>query len=323
MLFRYAHIKTDIGKNKQGLSGQALTEFLIGSVFVMVPLFLLISIAGKYADIKYASVQAARYEAWEFTANYVNINEQPSGFTSVSNSRLPQKSATQVQRESRRRFFSDTSTTLSSRFDRAGYIASEANPLWRYHDGQEMYDPLAIDTASRTRGSETTPDPTNVISGIIGVADAVFGALASVLSAIGANAGFDALNEDGYASSIVSTPIENAPDYSYLDDARSSLLLEDRNLTFAARASVLTDSWSAGGTSHTMYQARGLVPTTLLDVLLNPGGFPLQDIAAYGLLTPELRRSSLRFGQMIDIIPEDKIEGGSAHSCTDGGYCEY
>ena len=310
-------------RNMKQQYGQALTEFLIGAVFVLVPLFLLTSIAGKYGDIKYASVQAARYEAWEFTANYANINEQPTGFSAVARSQLPQKTATQVQRESRRRFFSNPSTTLSSRFDRAGYQAADANPLWRYHDGSEMYNALAVDNISRTRGSETTPDPTGLITGIIGVADAIFGALASVLAAVGVNAGFDAINEDGYGTSVVSVPIDRAPDYSYLDGVRSPLMFENGNRLFGARAAVLTDSWSAGGTDHTIYQARGLVPTTLLDVLLNPGGFPLQDIAAYGLLTPELRRSSLRFGQMIDIIPYDKVEGLGEHSCTDGGYCEY
>jgi len=306
--------------------GQALTEFVIGAAFVMVPLFILISVAGKHSDVKYASVQAARYEAWEFTANYVNLSEQPTGFSAVQSSVLPQKSTLQVQRESRRRFFSDPDLTLSSRFDRQGYQSADANPLWKYHDGSEMYDSSALDTVSRTQGSEGTPDPTKVITGIIRLADTIFSFLASALGAINAGAGFDALNADGYAKSRVSTPIEEPPSYSYLTQAsRGPLFIEERKLTFEAKASVLTDGWSSGGADHTLYQARGLTPTALLDVLLNPGGFPLQDVAAYGLLSPELRRDSLRFGHMEkDTVHPSKLEGGATdHSCSDGGYCEF
>lgn len=43
--------------------GQAMTEFLISASFVLVPLFLGISLLGKYIDIKHAGIQAARYQA--------------------------------------------------------------------------------------------------------------------------------------------------------------------------------------------------------------------------------------------------------------------
>jgi hypothetical protein len=51
-------------------SGQALTEFVIGAVLFLIPLFLIIPLLGKYADMKASTIQAARYNAWERTVWY-------------------------------------------------------------------------------------------------------------------------------------------------------------------------------------------------------------------------------------------------------------
>jgi hypothetical protein len=50
--------------------GQALTEFVIGAVLFLIPLFLIIPLLGKYTDIKASTIQAARYNAWERTVWY-------------------------------------------------------------------------------------------------------------------------------------------------------------------------------------------------------------------------------------------------------------
>lgn len=50
--------------------GQALTEFVIGAVLFLIPLFLIIPLLGKYADMKASAIQAARYNAWERTVWY-------------------------------------------------------------------------------------------------------------------------------------------------------------------------------------------------------------------------------------------------------------
>jgi hypothetical protein len=332
MNIRKVHKKTNTLTVLKCQRGQAMTEFVIGAAFVLVPLFLFTSIAGKYADMKYAGVQAARYEAWEYTANYLNTGDVASGFNAISNSNLPVKSITRVQRESQRRFFSDTTIALNSRTDRGGYLASDENPLWAYHDGTRMYDPLVAAPLSSARADNNTPDPTNIITTTIDIFDTVFSAFGSIISALGGNVTFDVMNSEGYATSTVSIPIVRPPTYGYTIDQGSTntnalqinqtrFINAARQITFEAKAAVLTDSWSSGGTDQTLSQAGGLVPTNLLDVLLNPGGFPLQDIASTLLLSPELSRSNLRFGHMVDLIPAEKVNGGT-HSCTDGGYCE-
>ncbi|MBX3664030.1 MAG: hypothetical protein KF804_16395 [Burkholderiales bacterium] len=52
------------------VAGQALTEFVIGAVLFLIPLFLIIPLLGKYADMKASTIQAARYNAWERTVWY-------------------------------------------------------------------------------------------------------------------------------------------------------------------------------------------------------------------------------------------------------------
>jgi hypothetical protein len=50
--------------------GQALAEFVTGATLFLIPVFLIIPLLGKYADMKGAVVQAARYNAWERTVWY-------------------------------------------------------------------------------------------------------------------------------------------------------------------------------------------------------------------------------------------------------------
>ena len=84
--------------------GQAMTEFLICASFVLVPLFLGISMLAKYIDIKQAAIQSARYEAWEYTVWYAADSEMMTGFSAVTQ---PKKTVSATQAEARRRFFSD------------------------------------------------------------------------------------------------------------------------------------------------------------------------------------------------------------------------
>ena len=53
----------------RGQHGQAMVEFVI-AMLVLLPIFFMIPILGKYLDIKMATISAARYEAWERTVAY-------------------------------------------------------------------------------------------------------------------------------------------------------------------------------------------------------------------------------------------------------------
>lgn len=310
------------------MRGQAMTEFVVSAAFVLVPLFIIIPIIGKYVDMKHMAIQAARYEAWEYTVNYQDIDdEQPSNFTSVAPSKLPEKSLSRVQRESRRRLFSRPGIELDSGVDASGFDAADINPLWRYHDGTDMYDPVAIDTVSEMR-QESTP-PGGVLGDILNVIEIIFGAMADIVSTvsklIGAPPiGFDAIKTHGYFKSTVSVPVEGPPEYTAFSLANTApLFITERHLKMTAQSSILSNAWNAGGAAHTASQAKGLVPTALIGNILNHP-LPLQDVVSAVLLSPELSSGSLKFGYMNnDAVPASKLEGGGDASCNDGGYCQF
>ena len=70
-------------------NGQAMTEMVIASSFVLVPLFLLIPLLGKYIDLNQSTIQATRYEAWEYTVWYNDENtEAPVNAVDKNGTRL-------------------------------------------------------------------------------------------------------------------------------------------------------------------------------------------------------------------------------------------
>ncbi|MHB1280596.1 MAG: hypothetical protein ACYCYL_05100 [Acidithiobacillus sp.] len=56
-----------VAGGRSGEGGQAMAEMAIASAFLLVPIFLIIPLLGKYIDIKANSLQAARYAAFEGT----------------------------------------------------------------------------------------------------------------------------------------------------------------------------------------------------------------------------------------------------------------
>jgi len=77
-------------------AGQALVEFTIAAMTLLVPLFFMISYLAKYHDMQAATIQAARYAAWERTV-YFGESDWASG--------TAQKSDNTIQSEIRSRFF--------------------------------------------------------------------------------------------------------------------------------------------------------------------------------------------------------------------------
>src|SRR5512147_2715603 len=106
--------------------GQALVEFLIAATLVLIPLFLIIPLLGKYMDLKATTIQAARYAAWERTV-WFGSADWPAA----------QKDDIKIQREIQQRFFSDTATVKlqSSDSNAGGWGGTGPKPLWRDRAG--------------------------------------------------------------------------------------------------------------------------------------------------------------------------------------------
>jgi Tfp pilus assembly protein PilV len=282
-------------------SGQAMTETLITSAMVLVPLLLLIPLLGKYIDIKHATIQSARYQAWEYTVWYssdderdapLSTAERSTGFVNGNGNSLDNisKTTAQTQTEARRRFFSETNTPISNGDKTGDWRKDERNRLWTDHRGES----LVLDNFSDASPtpSAATPDLTfGVLNLILDVISAITEAMAWALGAIGSDVGFTMINTDGYSKSQVSFPA--AAPAGLIDFPNPITGLFDNstlNLNFTGTASVLTDGWNTGGLGHTINQTGGLVITKMFAELIEaiPGADVIWDVVS--LLIPEWRR---------------------------------
>jgi len=282
-------------------SGQAMTETLITAAMVLVPLLLLIPLLGKYIDIKHATIQSARYQAWEYTVWYSSDDERDTpgssaerstGFVDGRGSSLDNisKSTAQTQIEARRRFFSETDTPIDAGDKTGAWNEDERNRLWSDHRG----DSLVLDNFSDDlpTPSADTPDLTfGLLNLILDVISAISGAMAWALGAIGSDVGFTMINTNGYSTSSVGFPV-TAP-AGLIDFPNPITGLRDNStlgLTFTGSAAVLTDGWNTGGLGHTINQTGGLVITKMFAEVIEaiPGADVVWDVVS--LLVPEFRR---------------------------------
>ena len=338
-----------MGVRRKKDNGQAMTEFLICASFALIPLFLGISLLAKYIDIKQAAIQAARYQAWEYTVWYADSSEPMSGFNAVTQ---PIKSTLATRKEARMRFFSDpwTESTLGGEKQtlpikitdaNTGWTQANRNRFWTDHRGVVMYTGQS-GTGSRLDSSDPTPtipiigDVMNILMDIV---DFAFSAIGTIMGLIGSSVGFTAINTDGYVNTDVSMPINvdrRLVPVNTMRVGQAREVLNTDQLNFTASAGVMSDAWNAGGVEHVYNQAGGAVPTVLLKELINavPGLSTVWNAAA--ILAPELRlcnpggiwgpddKGSLWLGYIdIDAVHPDRLSGGGTHECNDAGMCDF
>lgn len=286
------------------MRGQAMTETLVTASTVLVPLLLLIPLLGKYIDIKHATIQAARYEAWEYTVWYGDNSERPSGFVDGGGTTLaqPVKSPATIQNESRWRFFSDPSDEISPTYN-SNWNKGDRNPLWSDHRGDTLIE--SDNDAELPRSQEPTPDYSlGILNTLLDILDAVFEAMAWAMDLADRDVGFTMINTDGLAESNVVVPITapvglidfpNLRDTPGVDDSTAAL-----NIDYKAEAAVLTDGWNAGGLGHSINQTGGMVPTKILSELISaiPGLNEAWDVVS--LLVPEWRRCNPSIPHFLD-----------------------
>ena len=103
-------------------AGQALTEFIVVAL-VLIPLFLLLPMIGKYQDIAHSVQLASRYAAFDATIrNDVNGTWKPEA---------------QLTEELRRRFFSDPDAPIRTNHGEGSHEANR-NPFWRDPKGAAL-----------------------------------------------------------------------------------------------------------------------------------------------------------------------------------------
>ncbi len=130
-------------KTKQ--NGQAMLEFVIACL-VMIPLFVLIPLIGKYLDVKHSTIAASRKLAFECTVRYDDCEN-------LSTSNI-------FADEIRTRFFAGAGTEVLSNDKPAAdaLTTGDGNPLWVDRGGKvllEKYSDVGVraDSLALTSGA--------------------------------------------------------------------------------------------------------------------------------------------------------------------------
>ncbi len=240
------------GTNGRGLSpnrarGQALVEFIIAATLVIIPVFLIIPMLGKYIDLKSSTVQAARYAAWERTIWY---GDAASGSNWPSN----YKDDTAIGHEIAQRFYSnDTTAKFQDADQSASAFSGGAKALWKDRAGNALLanyndvgDSQSDDSSPGTLNEIMKPvtDAINTVSSLLGATflvetDSLYTATVSVNVANG-------------------QPIGQVMSTSLLGTGNTAENFGGLNLTFTATNVVLGNGWSANGSDMVKSQVEGL-----------------------------------------------------------------
>ena len=258
-----------------------MAEFVIVAVLVLVPLYLLIPVLGKYIDIKSAAVVGARYAAWERTVFYAG----PAASVDWPG---VEKTDAEIRNEVRQRIFSRGPTIASG--DKAaiswgggGYRAS-----WANRDSSGML-PDYNAVAQATQNDDSPGIANDVLNLIVTVADAL---------------GPFTLETKGLYSAEVAVSANTLP-INFSFDGQVSKAFNPGKLTFSDRSVVLANGWSAKGSDHVKSQTQGLTPT---GVFQTPVGKVILKLvqAVVGIAMPEIWL--LELGKIEpDVVPEDRV----------------
>jgi len=247
---------------------------VIAASFLLVPLFLLIPWLGKFIDLHQSAIQAARYEAWEYTVWYNDVaTEAPAGAVNKNGTQIamPEKSIAVLQAEAKQRFFSREaySSNLGERdlINEGSWAITDANPLWKDHLGNSLLanttaiDDTALDSFDDTPNNSTSADlktPLEIDELVFNAATSAGSKIANLIA--GTLPAFVIDNLKGYAHTQMTIPIVSQPglvDFGTISGTHAVLAGAGPTTSFASltRAAVLSDGWNAGGRFHAKDQA--------------------------------------------------------------------
>lgn len=146
--------------NMRRSSGQAIVEFLV-SCLVMIPLFLLIPLLGKYIDMKQTTIAASRKLAFECTVRYDDCADLSANASFAD--------------EIRTRFFAGTDQELVSNDKPSDdvAVAAETNPFWTDRKGAALLEKFS-DVGVKADAKDLTLGGSSAV-GILGFAPEQFG----------------------------------------------------------------------------------------------------------------------------------------------------
>lgn len=264
-----------------------MTEFLVGALFVLVPLFLAIVALGKFSDVQHTANMAARYTAWESTVWYP---EASNDFDAINEPN--HKSADAVRNEMRVRLLNDRSrhTSIILASDReAGSFVNGTDPLWQDNAGTPYlasWDQVAATAAKEVPANDVSATPLATLQAV------------SVKGLVGF---VPPLPLDTLAVSTVTLGevARTSESYQRLWSAAPAW----NGLSFGATGAILSNTWSANGSGSTRQMVARAVPTAQ-----GLGAFVKAAQAGLAPWDP-VNAPRIEVGKIaVDVVPEDRLQ---------------
>ena len=274
-------------------AGTAWVEFLIVGTFVLVPLFTMVPMLGKYIDTRYKVEQAARYAAWERTAWFESGSRVPASSAAKGIGKAI-KSEQEIQQEVQARVLAQAALPVHSE-QKSG--KSKPPISYMQHAATNgKYVPFYKERNPPKNGAVnpypeyvTNQDSEKKLPGKAG------GLLNGVLRIAGIG-GFKPNDKGLYTSTVM---LQTQP----LASSSRHAELSGLSLKFERSHTVLTDGWSAGGREHNKNMVGGFLPTKFLD---DVGVNSALKVLSKVFIAKELK--DLEFGYVdVDAVPGHRL----------------
>jgi hypothetical protein len=201
-----------------------MAEFVITATLFLIPVFLIIPLLGKYADMKSSVIQAARYNAWERTVWYASASSSSGNWPGND------KTEATIRSEMATRFF--------------------VNNLW--------YDRAGTAMAGASGNAITNSDPPGTLTSVFNF---IFQVLSLITSPLGT---FELELKGLYAGTATLGTANINPIGVVTGDPGGLQTWESLNLAMADTNVILANGWGANGSDHVKDQTKALTITSLL-----------------------------------------------------------
>lgn len=312
--------------------GQAMTEFTVTAMFLLVPIFLLIPIVGKYIDLRQSTVQTARNMAWERSVWFEQANwPEEAGKAQF-------RTEKQIESETMRRNLAAASAPITSSQWAGNLTDSEINPLWHDHAGNALLSAVKVrggvdlqpqratsNDAASYRVVETLGDFEDLLnSGITEVNNAV----SSITSTIGVNPPsvgkigvFSKINTHGLYSPTARIPVNNIPSLARFGSSGVAPLA-NINLIMHGDAALLVDNWAAKDDKQFEEWVNDITITHIFKPFFDPVQSALNSVqipVINARLAPRTAPGILRFGE----ANTGTVKPSNVTPDCPGGLCSY
>jgi hypothetical protein len=235
---------------RRNQNGAVWVEFLVAASTVLLSMFFLIPMLGKYMDIRHSTESAARYSAWERTVWHGSVGEYDSSNTQ-------QKLSSHIENESNHRVLGSGNTLIygEQKNDSDQQNMNVDSMHYFNNHNTEQYEEL-LKTKSNT--ADTSKQYFSLIENQteapgFSAIDTIFGLYGWMM-----DGGFSSLEDKGYYTETVSTSAKTPTWMGESQYIENSTPFVNDVMSFTASNSILVDGWGAGGSDDNIERVRDM-----------------------------------------------------------------